>query len=67
MPDETLADLDAIRARLANWYKTPGEIDLWLSTQNEMLDGWRPHTLIQVGRGADVLRLINQIDEGANV
>ena len=57
-------DRTSIVGRLLAWY-TMDEIDEWLDRPQPLLGGQSPASLIAKGRGDEVRRLIDQLDEGA--
>ena len=59
-----IAELRYVVDRLADFY-TPEETRLWLHASHPMLGGARPIDLINGGRTAEVLAVIEALDSGA--
>ena len=59
-----IAELRYVVDRLADFY-TPDEMRLWLHAGHPLLNGERAIDLINSGRTADVLSLIENLDAGA--
>ena len=59
-----IAELRYVVDRLADFY-TPEETRLWLHASHPMLDGARPIDLINAGRTAEVLAVIEALESGA--
>lgn len=59
-----IAELRYVVDRLADFY-TPEETRLWLHASHPMLGGVRPIDLINAGRTAEVLAVIEALDSGA--
>ena len=59
-----IAELRYVVDRLSDFY-TPEETRLWLHASHPMLRGARPIDLINNGRTADVLAVIESLDSGA--
>jgi hypothetical protein len=56
--------LDDVVDRLSSIY-TPAEVQLWLNTNNALLEGERPIDLIREGRYVQVMVAIERLDAGA--
>lgn len=59
-----ISDLRYIVDRLAEFYE-PDETRLWLYSKHRLLGGARPIDLIHDGRAAEVLTVIESLDEAA--
>ena len=62
----TLLDLEYIVEQLADFYE-PQEARLWLFSRQRLLGGGTPAELIQAGRAADVIAVIDQLRDSVHV
>ncbi len=62
----TLLDLEYIVEQLADFYE-PQEARLWLFTRQRLLKGATPAELIQAGKAADVIAVIDQLRDSVHV
>lgn len=60
-----ISDIRYVVDRLAELYRTPEEIRLWLYSRNELLNGARAIDLLHDGRTEEVLAAIERLDAGA--
>ena len=60
---QVIAELRWVAERLSDFYE-PDEARLWLQTGHPQLDGARPYDLINDGRIADVLEVIDSLESG---
>ncbi|MDE0150209.1 MAG: DUF2384 domain-containing protein [Rhodospirillaceae bacterium] len=60
---QVIADLRWVAERLSDFYE-PDEARLWLQTGHPQLGGARPYDLINDGRIADVLEVIDRLESG---
>jgi len=60
---QVIADLRWVAERLSDFYE-PDEARLWLQTGHPQLGGARPYDLINEGRIADVLEVIDRLESG---
>ena len=60
---QVIAELRWVAERLSDFYE-PDEARLWLQTGHPQLDGERPYDLINDGRIADVLEVIDRLESG---
>jgi transcriptional regulator with XRE-family HTH domain len=58
-----ISDLRYVVDRLAEFY-SPEEARIWLYSRHRLLNGERPIDLIHSGRTAEVLTVIESLDEG---
>jgi hypothetical protein len=58
-----LLDLEYIADQLSDYYE-PADVRLWLFSRQELLDGRRPADLIQEGRAAEVIAVIDRLRDG---
>jgi putative toxin-antitoxin system antitoxin component (TIGR02293 family) len=58
-----IAELRWVADRLSDFYE-PDEARLWLQTPHPQLDGRRPYDLINEGRAAEVLEVLDRLDSG---
>jgi transcriptional regulator with XRE-family HTH domain len=58
-----IAELRWVAERLADFYE-PDEARLWLQSGHPQLGGERPYDLINRGRTAEVLEVIERLDSG---
>ena len=58
-----IAELRWVAERLADFYE-PDEARLWLQSGHPQLGGERPYDLINSGRTAEVLEVIERLDSG---
>jgi uncharacterized protein (DUF2384 family) len=58
-----LLDLEYIVDQLSDFYQ-PQEARLWMFSRQKLLDGKIPAELIQKGRAADVIAVIDQLRDG---
>lgn len=63
---QQILNLEYIVDQLADFYD-PEEISLWLISRQKLLDGEAPAILIQEGRADEVIRIIEQLRQGAFV
>jgi len=61
--EQALLDLEYIVDQLADFYE-PREARLWLFARQKLLKGEIPAELIQKGRSAEVMAVIDQLREG---
>lgn len=61
---DRLLQLHWLVSELSELYR-PDEARLWLFSQHKMLDGRRPADLISEGKAEEVLRIIEQLKDGA--
>ena len=61
---DRLLQLHWLVSELSELYR-PDEAKLWLFSPHKMLDGRRPADLIAQGKAEDVLRIIEQLKDGA--
>ncbi len=60
---QIIAELRWVAERLSDFYE-PDEARLWLQTGHPQLGGARPYDLINGGRIADVLEVIDRLESG---
>ncbi|MDE0254249.1 MAG: DUF2384 domain-containing protein [Rhodospirillaceae bacterium] len=60
---QVIAELRWVAERLSDFYE-PDEARLWLQTGHPQLGGARPYDLINDGRIADVLEVIDRLESG---
>ena len=60
---QVIAELRWVAERLSDFYE-PDEARLWLQTSHPQLDGERPYDLINDGRIAAVLEVIDRLESG---
>ena len=60
---QVIAELRWVAERLSDFYE-PDEARLWLQTGHPQLGGERPYDLINDGRIADVLEVIDRLESG---
>ena len=60
---QVIADLRWVAERLSDFYE-PDEARLWLQTGHPQLGGARPYDLINAGRTAEVLEVIDRLESG---
>ena len=60
---QVIAELRWVAARLSDFYE-PDEARLWLQTGHPQLHGEKPHELINDGRAAEVLEVIDRLESG---
>lgn len=60
---QVIAELRWVAERLSDFYE-PDEARLWLQTGHPQLNGERPYDLINDGRTADVLEVIDRLESG---
>ena len=58
-----IAELRWVAERLSDFYE-PDEARLWLQSSHPQLKGERPYDLINQGRTAEVLEVIERLDSG---
>ena len=58
-----MAELRWVASRLGDFYE-PDEVRLWLQSPHPQLAGARPYDLINQGRTAEVLEVIERLDSG---
>lgn len=58
-----IAELRWVAERLSDFYE-PDEARLWLQTGHPQLGGRRPYDLINEGRTAEVLEILERLDSG---
>jgi hypothetical protein len=62
----TLLDLEYIVEQLADFYE-PREARLWLFSRQKLLKGVTPADLIQSGKAAEVIAIIDQLRDSVHV
>ena len=60
---QVIAELRWVAERLSDFYE-PDEARLWLQTGHPQLDGEKPYDLINEGRTAEVLEIIDRLEGG---
>ena len=60
---QIIAELRWVAERLSDFYE-PDETRLWLQTGHPQLAGERPYDLINEGRAAEVLEILDRLESG---